>query len=481
MKVQTIKKAMKAPARAKKAANPVVVRQSIQVRGNKNLTKKIPNPRGNEIFTSIPTKTVRQRMSKAYSYSAISHRGSHGIRIQGCTYLSDITSMNDLTVTADNMRIAKQYYLNPKLLLGRVSIMSDTFARYRFRSIRIVYVGYKGSAQDGECIVTYIPDPDVDPSILTANQLKFWFDSIEGSYRGPISTVGIQQGVAAFNLEQMARRRDPNNEKFFKIDCDTTTLNDCYQGKILVGLINVTAATLGDLELQFDLEMIDDEVAPYQLATQIASSNGSPIAITLNPTGTDVPVPAVAIGAYSEPVNAPSGIYSLQESQDTGGPGTYAPRSNIVNKLLQAGTEFVASVVRSPSTGNASATLFNSVADVLTGAATRFVLGGPTGAVGLLAKLVPLLFSGRRGGTGVTFMSSEGYKLALLNHAELFPDDELPENPHKLTRAVCAELRKAKQLEKEKQKTKNFDVIETASEREQREYVDSIRLRLANF
>jgi hypothetical protein len=396
--------------------------------------------RGNpELFSSVATREVRQRVQRATNIQSMTRNGANGISVSGAMYLGDVVSNVD-TTSVYGVRFCNEIYLHPNMLVGRTSIIASTFTRYRFRKIIVKYCGVLGSSTAGECIVTYTHDPDMDPTQLSSTQMKYWLDSVPGTYRGPVSTVGIQEGVASFNLEEMARAGS-RQDKWYMVDMDTTTLNDVYQGKIMVALTNTAPGTIGDLELLYELELVEDQVSVAQVLNNVNSTSGSLSIGPVVPTGTDAPVPAIPILASGTVTPLINGVYSLQSKQDA--PSGYTG-TNIINKLFQAGSEIIGAVTGSNS--GRTVTLFNSMADLISGAASRFISGGPTSSIAsLAAKFIPLLLGNNPSVTPVTpsvqIFRTKGWRLALLNHSAAFPHDEVPPNIWGLTKERCAMIR----------------------------------------
>lgn len=455
---------LQAPARAK-GGKQIMVMSKPYGKPLLKLRKPLPSLPSSNKYTNVPLKTVRQTTTRKQDISSFDRNGAHGIRIKGSMYLGDVQNFVDTTGSGNQQgsRITNEIYLHPNMLIGRPSLLAATYTKFRFRSIKIEYVGSSGASTLGEVYITHTADPDKDPTLLTTSQLKYWVDSIPGTYRGPISTIGIKAGSAFFNLEELDNRRSGTNQvKFYEIDRDTTTLNDVYQGKILMIVNNALPATVGDMELFYDLEMIDDCVSVDQIRSNINSQPSGYFIANFTTTGTDIPVPAQPIAANSLLLAPKSGIYSTQLKQDV---PVALNSTNTVNKLFQSGTELITAVVK-PPTSTASATFFNCMADLIAGAATRFIAGGPVATITNLAlKLLPLLVSSNTNNTQPSYAAWErtkGWKLALINHALLYQADDLPANYWGLTTkmVIRARLKEQEREELEGQESDEDDHFE---------------------
>lgn len=389
----------------------------------KTVSKNLAN-KGGKRMPSIPTRALNHRRSShgRFGFKEARPIGKHnGLRVTGTIFLNDIISP-DLSApvgTGVATRFIDMVYLHPHMLQTKLWLISQTFVKYRFNKIGISYLGERGTDEFGDLYIAYIPDPDVDPTLLLDKQIKVWLDNVDDVYRGTVFTVR------------------PEYSEFRSLDSelrnmvhDTSTLHDTYQGKLVFACSGTAAKYLGECVLSFDVEMYDEEMDVTQTLDYVY--DGPVIASSL--TTTAATTASTALSSLTDATGQmnvqPSGIASVQ-IKDLIPPIGGVSIGNFLDKLYTYGSEFIGALIGKSSK---SLTLFDSLADVFVGDQTK--AGSTDIGLGTVLKAVvkPLLYSGKASASVVgdavpkSVKAMKGWEIACRNHVKIESRDVFDEN-----------------------------------------------------
>jgi len=339
----------------------------------------IANMSGRYKERSIPVTRNYYKTVANHTYSSVNVDGCEGVRVRGTMFLDDLVSYAASAGGSIPTRFISERYLHPALLSGRLAKVAETFQKFRFDKIRVVFVSAVSTASAGTIHLAVLDDVLVDPTILQDRQIKMWNDSMEGTFSGNVYTEENLSWTEA----------DLSNQPFLHVDRNQSDLENVSQAKICVSVTNTTPATyLGELYIDFDVIFCDD-----YLSLSTLSSLG-----TQNPSKT-LGIPAVAVNTVVGPVtglgtyaNTPVGLYSVINKQDD---STSLGKENFLNKLYDFGSEMILNVVANGPTPTGF--LFNSFSDFIRGDRTistiansafphtvlfQYLLGNSLGAAG---------------------------------------------------------------------------------------------------
>jgi len=302
------------------------------------------------------------------------------------------------------------------MIIGRASVIAKTFEKYRFNKFTLNYVSNQPSNNGGELYMTYVSDPSLDPTKLTDRQLKVYFDSIPKTFSGNVA-VESRIAMCSFNLNQ------GRTDKLYTVLQDQDDIQDVYQGKFVFGASATLATVLGDIYLEYEMDVVDAVLSINDILRMRSQNSpyswSTPSSWALNDN--------VVSASTTLPATAPEGVYSAQAKQDAPG-GLWGDITSFVDKLYQFGSEFIANVV-GPTPGTKTITFFDSIADWISGNPTKYKTANTSaGPIGLVTEFVPLLFDAINNNVDPVFMSGMG---------------ELKPNSFRLTKGWAVSVRNA--------------------------------------
>jgi len=254
MKVKTIKKAMKASARAKGGKVTSLPKQT-----NKQTQKKAVTAKGQFSVKSnthgsgthaqnVPTRTYTRPLRDTMTFSSYSSGGHQGMIVRGFAYLADMKLGAALPSGSGVTRTGYINYLHPDMVSSKVAKMAEAFSMYKFKSLCLTYRGLVGTDTKGQIMMAYTPDAYDDPSILLDRRLRTWYDNVSGSYIGPVYQLGVKPACADFSMKQ---------DDFLSISKSGSEIKEIYQGKIYLGFTDVSDVLLGELGFEYEILMVD--------------------------------------------------------------------------------------------------------------------------------------------------------------------------------------------------------------------------------
>jgi len=205
--------------------------------------------------TSAPVRLGYATKSVAHSVVASS---ACSTRVRGLSYIAKAITVS----SSGTYNILAVSMLNPAWFQDRLGIMARTFDKYVYHSIKVTYVPNVGSSTNG-VIRMYVDrdaaDPPADPNVPS------YFMSAEGAVAGP-----------AWEDLSLTMRRDSNEKRtYFTNFTAVRDVHESEQFRVVVAGQGLPSSTvLGDIIVEYDLELIAPVFAPTEIAPVSGSLGG---------------------------------------------------------------------------------------------------------------------------------------------------------------------------------------------------------------
>jgi hypothetical protein len=363
---------------------PKAVKKTVQV------VRPVMKNKGtvNTPFNSYPN---RRTMNKHPVVSAYVDKRHNGVRVRGTAFIQDLvvwSSTDSSDMDGQTVKFSNLIYASPALIPGRVSLMAKAFTKYRFDMICLSYRGHFSSATDGEVFIAYCDDPSMNPTELVSRQIKVFMDNMDGTDAGPVYNNGRKTCATAHPTEK---------DKFYEISKDHQNVEDVMQGKFICATTNCKESSFGELIVEYDLVLVDNEVSVHEILSDCSTSNsGALYALRFEPQniGSASAValsPGYVLNSPNEStsyVNMKTGLYSCFVPTDP----IFAKTQ--VGPWSRPGVEMFASVF--PELGVAGSyrariVLFASLADMIAGVSLALQSSIVSTIVSSFVQMVSLL------------------------------------------------------------------------------------------
>jgi hypothetical protein len=320
-------------------------------------------------------------MKSIISYSDKTHSG---VRVRGSIYLADVICPVSLgsggASTFAQCRTFNIEYLHPNMISSKIAKLARAFKHYRFTQVKLEYQSACPTSQGGEILLAVTQDVTTDPSPLADRKLRAWYDSIENSASMPI--YGSQ-----FGGQQMPWIKLTAEKAWYEISQNAMDVTDAYQSKLYIGLADTLVNFFGEIRLDFELLLVDQEETVFDILNEFSSGTVAPnmtLAIPALSAGNDVQWTQTG----SSVSKFPPGLYSVFDFQDI------SPSINMgwSKGLITCGVEFILAITGYPGIGSVIMTLYDTLADFASDNPTEVGPAGGTSSISLTWIANALLF-----------------------------------------------------------------------------------------
>ena len=244
------------------------------------------------------------------------------VRITGRSYLG---AVNNNTSAANGIGLL--FDINPTLLGDRVAVLSSTYDKYCYQTMKFTYVPQCPTSQPGSVMLVFERDAEAgcaDPS--------------NNSYMQEVMSYEHAVLTPAWVAANVTYKRDPHEVKTWFMSGDTGVVSprETSQGSFIAYTSNAQVLSggangnLGFVVMDYVLDLISPNILPSKTLT---FTPGQYIAATYTSSGTQYP--------YAQVSNAsgnvlPAGVYQQQFlSTSTNGFSTLLPRATASGTIIE--------------------------------------------------------------------------------------------------------------------------------------------------
>ena len=251
------------------------------------------------------------------------------VRITGRSYLG---AVNNNTSAANGIGLL--FDINPTLLGDRVAVLSSTYDKYCYQTMKFTYVPQCPTSQPGSVMLVFERDPEAgcaDPS--------------SSSYMQEVMSYEHAVLTPAWVAANVTYKRDPHEVKtwFMSGDTGVASPRETSQGSFIAYTSNAQVLSggangnLGFVVMDYVLDLISPNILPNKTLT---FTPGQYIAANYTNAGNQYPYVQLTNASSS---NLPTGVYQQQFlSNNNNGISSLLPRAaasgSIVEIVLNSGS-----------------------------------------------------------------------------------------------------------------------------------------------
>jgi len=326
--------------------------KSVLRRLPRHLTQPAPSRRKEAHID--PGMVNRVEPMQVHTYHAYNHKVHHNgkgkvsdlsMTIRACESMGAVTGAGTIRNQSDGHLIWEEP-LNPLTLNSqKTRRLAAMYTSFRFKSFKVHFVSSKGTNQTGSFIAGYIPDPNMNPTLVPDIAKLTSLENRPGGLKRNVYqhwswTVPLKEGIEF-----------PKKDYLCKIE-STTTDQDYFQGRIHIMEFNVENDLITDRQVygrlyyEYEVELIGMDLESLMTSTEEKFS-GMHTAIyskfTFN-TGADPPGVQLGMTAGTveaklvEDLGGESGIVEMFVDNDP------SDANDGSNPLIGQGKSFVAQV-----------------------------------------------------------------------------------------------------------------------------------------